>query len=186
MNNSQPISVNVESTPNPQTLKFNFSQKLVAEPFDCPTAQEAEKSPLAAKIFGFPWTQSVFLGQDFVSVTKQDWVDWEILAEPLAQLIQEHIQEGGALYVDNKISTDVDQSDPPIVQEIKRLLNKEIRPAVAYDGGDVGFVSYDEGKLYLQFKGSCSGCPSKSVTLKEGIEVRIREMIPEVQEVIGI
>jgi Fe-S cluster biogenesis protein NfuA len=180
------LEVRIEATPNPQTLMFKFSQKLLEEAFDCPTAQDAEKSPLAAKIFGFPWTQSVFLGQDFISVTKQDWVDWDVLAEPLANLIKEHIENGGELYVNVESQGDIDENDSPLIKDIKRLLNQEIRPVVAYDGGDVGFVRFDEGKLYLQFKGSCSGCPSKSVTLKEGIEVRVKEVFPQVQEVIGI
>lgn len=178
-------TVTIETTPNPQTLKFKFSESLVSKPFDCPNAQEAEKSPLAAKIFGFPWTDAVYLGQDFVSVTKQDWVDWEILAQPLATLIQTHIQSGEELVIEIPDAEDLESGDSEVVNAIKRALHTEIRPIVAYDGGDIEFVKYENQRLHLKFKGACAGCPSKSVTLKQGIEVRLKELFPEIIEVFG-
>jgi NFU1 iron-sulfur cluster scaffold homolog, mitochondrial len=182
------MQVTPESTPNPATMKFNLSQIIVDEPQDFPTALEAERSPLASKIFGFPWTSGVFLGPSFVSVTKQDWVDWEVLAEPLAGLIREHLESGAPILLElvAEIAEDESPEDSEIIKQIKRILKNEIRPIVAMDGGDVVFSSYDDGILALQMKGSCAGCPSKSATLKDGIEVRFRQALPEIKEVIAV
>lgn len=179
--------VTFEPTPNPATMKFKFPQTLLDVSVDIPNAQEADKSPLASKIFGFPWTSGVFLGPDFVSVTKQDWVDWDVLAEPLAGLISEHLDRGEALYVElTNATNDNDENDSLIVKQIKQILNRDIRPVVALDGGDVAFAKYENHILYLQMKGACSGCPSSQATLKEGIEVRIKELLPEVKEVVSL
>jgi Fe-S cluster biogenesis protein NfuA len=183
------VSVTIEATPNPATMKFCFSSPLIDQAIDFSTAQEAEDSPLASKIFGFPWTSSVFLAPDFISVTKQDWVDWEFLAEPLAGIIREHLNQQIPVFIastSTESTAGVDENDPPLVKKIKQSIDREIRPIVAYDGGDVLFAKWDGQKLYLQFKGACAGCPSKSVTLKEGIEVRLKELYPEIQEVVGI
>jgi Fe-S cluster biogenesis protein NfuA len=181
--------VQFESTPNPATMKFLFSERVTEGTHDFQNAQEAEVSPLAAKIFGFPWTSKVFLGPDFVAVTKQDWVDWDVLAEPLAGLIQEHLERGEPVLLDIDLAqarNDEDPDDPAIVKEIKRALNREIRPVVAMDGGDVVFAKYDEHVLYLHMKGACAGCPSSSATLKQGIEVRMKELFPEIKEVVSV
>lgn len=184
-------NVSFEPTPNPATLKFNISKPLYdatqeTETFEFKTAQEADRSPLAAKIFGFPWTSGVFLGPNFVSVTKQDWVDWDVLAEPLSGLIQEHLEADLPILLAAEPITDEESpEDSEIVKNIKRTLKNEIRPVVALDGGDVSFASFEDGILSLQMSGSCSGCPSKSVTLKQGIEVRMRELYPEIREVVA-
>jgi Fe-S cluster biogenesis protein NfuA len=182
----------IESTPNPATMIFRFGSSAFDRTLDFQNAQEAEVSPLAAKIFGFPWTQSVCLGPDFVSITKQDWVDWEFLAHPLADLIKSHLDQGLPLYEplipqDAAVASEnaILATDSDVVKKIKRTLDNEIRPAVAYDGGDVVFARLESGKLYLKFKGACAGCPSKSVTLKQGIEVRMRELYPEISEVLS-
>lgn len=173
------IKVQIEKTPNPATMTFRFSEKLLDSLSEFKTPSEAEASPLAYKIFGFPWTSSVFLGPNFVSVTKQDWVDWDVLNEPLAELIAEHINRGEPLLVtpvegENLDEDAVLESDSDLVKEIKRTLNREVRPMVAMDGGDVSFASFTNGVLSLKMKGACSGCPSSQVTLKNGIEVRMR------------
>ncbi len=189
------ITLRVEATPNPATMKFCFSQAVVDAPIDFSSALEAESSPLASKIFGFPWTSSVFLGPDFMSVTKQDWVDWDYLAEPLSGLIRDHLSQNIPVYVElastsapaDSDSNAVQAGDTDLVQRIKRAIDREIRPIVAYDGGDVHFAKMTEdGVLHVKFKGACAGCPSKSVTLKEGIEVRLKEIFPEIQAVVGI
>ena len=180
----QNLSVRYEPTPNPATMKFRFSEKLVATPAEFTHSNETDRSPLAAKIFGFPWTSAVFLGEDFVTVTKQDWVDWDVLAEPLAGLIQEHLQSGQPLITDLPDSSNQDDSnDTPFIKNVKQALNREIRPVVALDGGDVVFNRFEDGILYLQMKGACAGCPSSSATLKEGIEVRLKELFPEITEI---
>jgi Fe-S cluster biogenesis protein NfuA len=190
MQNQAPIYVNFEPTPNPATLKFTLSVRILDENLDFENSREAERSPLAAKIFGFPWTSRVFLGPDFLTVTKQDWVDWDVLAEPLAGLIREHLEAGEPVAydvsADDEGSNDEDENDSEFVKNVKRALNKEIRPVVALDGGDVVFAKFEDGKLFLHMRGACAGCPSSSATLKQGIEVRLRELFPEIQEVVSL
>lgn len=184
------ITVSIEPTPNPATLRFLFSEKLIDSTHEFTSAAAAEQSSLASKIFGFPWTNAVLLGPDFVTVTKQDWVDWDVLAEPLKGLIAEHLQAGTPLLYDlsnvGPADDDINPDDPPIVQEIKRILRDQIRPVVALDGGDIAFAKYEDQVVYLHMKGSCSGCPSSQATLKEGIEVRMKELLPEIKEVVAI
>jgi Fe-S cluster biogenesis protein NfuA len=185
------IQISIEATPNPATMNFKFSEKLLEQSFEFKNSMEAENSPLAAKLFGFPWMSSVMLGPDFVSVTKQNWVDWEVLAQPLCGLILDHINQGLPLLEElksfNTENTD-DENDSDIVKKIKRVIENEIRPIVAFDGGDVAFVNFEEstGVLYLKFKGACAGCPSKSMTLKNGIEVRMMELLPQIKEVLDV
>lgn len=168
-------------------MKFLFSQKLLDRTLDFETSGDTESSPLAAKIFGFPWTSRVFLGEDFVAVTKQDWVDWEVLAEPLCGLIQEHLNSGLPVFIETAPDEDDDSADDTeLTKRIKALIKREIKPVVAMDGGDVAFVKFEEGRLLLRFKGACSGCASQEVTLKEGIEVRMREEFPEILEVLSV
>lgn len=179
--------VTFESTPNPSTMKFNLPLQVADEGFDCPTAQEAERSPLASKIFGFPWTSSVYVGPNFITVTKQDWVDWDILATPLSGLIQEHLERNEPVVLDLSHSIEEDDAnDTPMVREIKKVLNNEIRPVVALDGGDIVFHKYENNVLYIHMRGACSGCPSSSATLKGGIETRMQELFPEITEVVAV
>jgi Fe-S cluster biogenesis protein NfuA len=181
------VTVTYEPTPNPNTMKFNFQFQFQDEGFECKSFDEADRSPLAQKLFGFPWMASVFLGTDSISVTKQDWVDWIILAKPLANLIQEHLQSGAPLVV-IKASADIDSdaNDSEIVKKIKSIIKNEIQPVVALDGGQIVFDRFEDGILSVQMKGSCSGCPSSTATLKDGIEVRMRELLPEVKEVVAV
>jgi Fe-S cluster biogenesis protein NfuA len=181
------ISITFEATPNPATLKFNLPFEVINVGFECPTAQETERSPLAAKIFGFPWTQSVFIGPHYITITKQDWVDWSVLAEPLSGLIQEHIERGEPIVVEApEYVAEEDENDSPIVKDIKALLNREIRPVVALDGGDITFAKLEDDVVYLRMKGACAGCPSSQATLKDGVEVRLKEVFPQIKEVVAI
>lgn len=213
--------VRFEATPNPQTLRFTADQfiakmsggKFTDKPVDFKSAGEAQFSPLAKKLFGFPWAAGVYIGRDFITVTKQDWVDWDVIAEPLAGLIEEHLESGAPVISASTNSTATSQTaggasggaaavtsgtvdasdksvaqpgDSPAVVEIKRVLNEEIRPMVAQDGGDVVFSKYDDGIVYLHMQGSCAGCPSSTATLKMGIETRLQEAVPEIREVVSI
>jgi len=195
--NTQEIQVSFEPTPNPQSMKFNFDRAVSAgqQHFDDP--QSCQISPLAHKLFGFPWAEAVYIDKSFVTVTKQDWVEWDVIASPLAQLIKEHIDEGGEVLLDSapmpsnnspseSTTSDIDPNDPPVVQKIKEVLNNEIRPAVAMDGGDVTFANFENGIVSVHLRGACSGCPCAEMTLKQGIEVRLKEVIPEITEVISV
>ncbi|HPI39649.1 MAG TPA: NifU family protein [Pseudobdellovibrionaceae bacterium] len=183
------IKIDIEKTPNPATLKFKFNTILNNEsPMDFPNFESTEFAPIARKIWGFPWTTSVYIGQDFISISKQEWVSWEHIANPLAQMIQQHLLKGDPLILKPASSTHFNETnlDSEIVRNIKKIIQLEIRPIVAMDGGDIVFHDYKEGILRIQMKGACSGCPSANRTLKEGIEKRICELFPEVTEVLSI
>lgn len=176
-----------EATPNPATMKFLLGTQVTEASFECGSIEDTDASPLATKLFGFPWTSAVFIGNDFITITKQDWVEWNILTEPLCRLIQDHLDKGepvvlqGSLQA-NSTSTEA-VTDSADVKKIKKILDKEIRPAVQLDGGDIQYIDYHENILYVRMKGACSGCPSSNATLKNGIEVRMKEAIPELLEV---
>ena len=109
------ISVTFETTPNPATMKFLLHREVTTTGFDCPTAADTERSPLAAKIFGFPWTSAVYVGPDFITVTKQDWVEWDLLAQPLSGLIQEHLDNNEPVVVDVvEVTAEDDSQDAPM------------------------------------------------------------------------
>jgi len=184
---AQDLKVFYEATPNPNSMKFNLPEVIGQEQvfFDDPL--QAQRSPLAQKIFGFPWASAVFIGPNFVTVSKQDWVEWEVLAEPLSQLIQEHLEAGEAVLL-SAPSEDktVDENDSDIVKQIKNILDQEIRPAVAMDGGDIQFHKYENQIVYLHLYGACAGCPSSTITLKQGVETRLKQSIPEIKEVVSM
>lgn len=188
MNSS--VTVFYEATPNPHSMKFVVTQPISPEVVNFTSAKDAARSPLALKIFGFPWSAGVYIGSNFVTVTKQDWVDWDILADPLSELIKEHIERAEPVLLAPAEpiapSDEDDPTDSPTVRQIKHILREEIRPAVAMDGGDITFSHFEDGRVYLHMHGACSGCPSSTYTLKEGIETRLRAAIPAVQEVVAV
>lgn len=181
------FEVSYETTPNPNSLKFNLGHTFNDTPFECSNTKESENSPLATKIFGFPWTTSVFIGTDFITVKKQDWVSWEVLADPLAGLIADHLDNGEPVVVDPSLNL---QNETETLDEVsmkmKWVIENEIRPALASDGGDISFVKFENGTLAVTLKGACSGCPSASITLKEGIENYMKELFPEIFQVISV
>lgn len=185
MESTSAAYVQFESTPNPQAYKFFWGEKITDQTLECMNSDEASASPLATKIFGFPWAQSVFIGNDFITIEKQDWVSWDVLAEPLANLIKEHIDQAEPIIITQ--TPDIAESDSPeqseIISKIKWVLEHEIRPAVAMDGGDIQYVSFHQGHLKIAMKGACSGCPSSQITLKEGIETHLKSLFAEVQSV---
>jgi Fe-S cluster biogenesis protein NfuA len=201
-----PPKVRFESTPNPQTFRFSLigSDMVFAEtPIAYNSAADAQFAPLAKKLFGFPWAYGVYVGRDFITVTKQDWVDWDIIAEPLAGLIEEHIESGAPIVsAAAPVSAGTGPSAPSggggtarhaanaadsaAVVLIKRVLDDEIRPMVAQDGGDVVFSKYEDQVVYLHMQGSCAGCPSSTMTLKMGIETRLKDALPEIKEVVSV
>lgn len=182
------MDVFYEATPNPQSMKFVVTAQIAHESVNFASAAETARSPLAKKLFGFPWAVGVFIGSNFVTVTKQEWVDWDVLAEPLSGLIKEHLERGEPVLLAAAAGADSDEdpNDSPVVRQIKQILREEIRPAVAMDGGDIVFEKYENGRVFLHMHGACSGCPSSTMTLKDGIETRLKESIPEIEEVVAV
>ena len=179
--------IQTESTPNPATLKFLPGQTvLAAGTADFPTPEAAAASALARRVFAVDGVRGVFLGHDFITVTKADAVAWEHVKPAILGAIMEHFQSGQAVMAgDADTSGHVAHSgeDAGIVTQIKQLLDTRVRPAVAQDGGDITFHGFDRGVVYLHMKGACAGCPSSTLTLKMGIENLLRHYIPEVTEV---
>ncbi|MBJ2151300.1 MULTISPECIES: NifU family protein [Paracoccaceae] len=180
--------IQTESTPNPATLKF-LPGLTVLElgTADFPNAEAAAKSPLARRIFAAGGVTGVFLGSDFVTVTKADQIEWPHIKPQILGAIMEHFQSGQAV-IDGEGPGDghaanFDSADEGIVSQIKELLDTRVRPAVAQDGGDITFHGFDRGIVYLHMQGACAGCPSSTLTLKMGIENLLRHYIPEVTEV---
>ena len=178
--------IQTEATPNPATLKFLPGQPVMQSgSADFPSAEGADASPLASRIFQVDGVAAVFLGTDFVTVTKTD-VDWAHIKPAILGAIMEHYACGEpAMKGDSHAVTHAahDGPDNEIVVQIKELLDTRVRPAVAQDGGDITFQSYRDGVVFLHMRGACSGCPSSTATLKNGIENLLRHFVPEVQEV---
>ena len=179
--------IQTESTPNPATLKFLPGQAVMAAgTADFPSADTAGKSPLAQRIFAVDGVTGVFLGNDFVTVTKSDGLEWDHLKPSILGAIMEHFQSGQPMIEGEAAESGHAAHDGPdseIVNQIKELLDTRVRPAVAQDGGDITFHGFDRGIVYLHMQGACAGCPSSTLTLKMGIENLLRHYIPEVVEV---
>jgi Fe-S cluster biogenesis protein NfuA len=177
--------IQTEETPNPATLKFLPGRVVMASgTADFDTAGATERSPLAERLFTIDGVARVFLGSDFITVTKLEAGDWSILKPQILGAVMEHFTAERPVYLGGGEESDAAQGeDDEIVAQIKELLDTRVRPAVAQDGGDIIFHSYDEGIVYLHMQGSCSGCPSSTATLKMGIENMLRHYVPEVIEV---
>ena len=178
--------IQTETTPNPATLKFLPGETVLASgTADFPEAGAAARSPLAARIFAVPGVAGVFLGSDFVTVTKAETAVWDHLKPSVLGAIMEHYQSGAPALEGASTGGHNDQDGPDagIISQIKELLDTRVRPAVAQDGGDITFHGFERGVVYLHMKGACAGCPSSTLTLKMGIENLLRHYIPEVTEV---
>ncbi|HET7084160.1 MAG TPA: NifU family protein [Rhizomicrobium sp.] len=182
--------IQTESTPNPATLKFVPGRTVLGEGAvaDFPSIEQAGRSPLAKALFAIPEVSRVFFGADFISVTKRDG-DWKHLKPAILGTIMEHFTqglpliEGGAPEAEEAESYSED--DAEVVEQIKELIETRVRPAVAADGGDIIFKGFDgeSGVVSLHLQGSCAGCPSSTITLKNGIENMLRHYVPEVTAV---
>jgi len=177
--------IHTEDTPNPLTIKFLPGKEVMKiGTADFRKKELSENSPLASRLFEVDGVDGVFLGSDFISVTKKKDEEWFSLKPSILGKIMEHFASGDEVIILNssdKEEVDSDESDT--VQQIKKLLETRVRPAVAMDGGDIQFESFEDGVVTLLMKGACSGCPSSTATLKMGIENMLRHYIPEVQEV---
>lgn len=182
--------IQTEQTPNPATLKFLPGQPVMPHGVaEFTEVQEAERlSPLAARVFRVDGVTGVYLGGDFISVTKAAGEEWHQLKPAVLGAIMEHYLSGDPVALEGAATAagSADEDEDPTVRQIKELIETRVRPAVAQDGGDIVFHGFDRGVVYLHLRGACSGCPSSIVTLKNGIENLLRYYVPEVVEVRAI
>ena len=178
--------IQTEDTPNPETLKFIPGNIILKKgTADFSSKDVASDSPLASRLFEIDGVSRVFLATDFISVTKVPELDWNNLKPSILTGIMEHYSSGLPAINEtrNKITESTYTEDSETIKQIKDLLETRVRPAVAMDGGDITFCSFESGIVTLQMKGACAGCPSSTATLKMGIENMLRHYIPEVTEV---
>jgi Fe-S cluster biogenesis protein NfuA len=177
--------IQTQDTPNPATLKFIPGVPVMdSGTADYPAADSAGNSPLARRLFQIEGVKGVFLGGDFVAVTKEETLDWFALKPSILAGIMEHYASGMPVVEKTEPGGEaVDEDENEIVTQIKQLLDTRVRPAVAMDGGDIVFQGFDDGVVTLQMRGACQGCPSSTATLKMGIENMLRHYIPDVREV---
>lgn len=180
--------IQTEQTPNPATLKFLPGRPVLSSgTADFSGAEDAAgRSPLAERLFGTEGVAAVFFGSDFITITKAADKEWHVLKPSILGAIMEHMTAGLPVMSEAaagaQVAADAGE-DSEVVGQIKELLETRVRPAVAQDGGDIVFESFDEGVVYLQLQGACAGCPSSTMTLKMGIENMLKHYIPEVTEV---
>ena len=195
-------TVYAESTPNPKVMKFVANRAIIqGDSVEFMNIDEAKNSPLAMKLFHFPFVREVFIAKNFVSLTKYDAMKWEDVVMEVREFIREYIAEGGVVVheieeaQENEISKESTEKIAPINQQelgevetrIVDILDEFVKPAVESDGGNIRFMSYEEGVVSVLLQGACSGCPSSTVTLKQGIENLLKKMLPTlVKEVVAI
>ncbi len=183
------LTIYTESNPNPNSLKFVANSMLINEGIvkDYANVQSTTDSPLAKKLFDFPFVKRVFIMNNFITITKEEEISWSDIKMELSDFIKQYIEEGNDII---KISSNQPlkksiSKSKNIDNQIKQILDEYIKPAVEQDGGAINFESFNNGKVLVSLKGSCSGCPSSTITLKSGIENLLKKFIPEVKEVIA-
>lgn len=177
--------IQTEATPNPAALKFLPGQSVMVNgAADFTSMADASPSPLALALFAIDGVRGVYLGADFITITKADDKEWLLLKPAILGVIMDHFTSGREVMSGGAESGHAaSEGDDEIVEQIIDLLDTRIRPAVAQDGGDITFLRYEDGVVYLSMRGSCAGCPSSTATLKHGIENMLRHYVPEVTEV---
>ena len=184
-----PVTVYAESTPNPSVMKFVANKKLVLESAEFKSIDETERSPLAEKLFHFPFVKEIFMDENYISINKYDMAEWDMITNELRSFIKNYVEEGGPILKTGSVSTQKkEESASPkidttnlddVSKEIVQILEEYVKPAVASDGGNIVFKSYDKDSKDVEviLQGACSGCPSSTITLKNGIETMLKEML---------
>lgn len=186
--------IQTEPTPNPATLKFLPGQTVMSGGTrDFATPEDAEASPLAEAIYSIGDVEGVFFGRDFISVTAAPGVSWHELKPQVLAILLDHFSSGAPLFKAGSAAGisvaaedepfDDDPADAEIVAQIRELIDTRVRPAVAQDGGDIVYRGFQQGTVFLALQGACSGCPSSTMTLKQGIEGLLKHYVPEVEKV---
>ena len=191
------MSVYAEANPNPESMKFVLSTTLLPESasVDYANVESAANSPLAQELFNFDYVSRVFISSNFVTVTKNTTNGWVQLIPELRTFIKSYVEAGGPVFLQDPAAEQAQASsdataeltgeDAVISQKVIDLLENYVRPAVEQDGGNITFKSYNQGVVTVNLQGSCSGCPSATITLKSGIENLLKRMVPEVTEVVA-
>jgi len=182
----RPVHIYMEANPNPNSLKFvvNFMLTDDGISFDYPDQESTANSPLAKELFNFAAVDRVFIAANFVTVTKKEEVDWEEVRDVIREHIKGYLETGKSpLNIEFDQDPLFEENDSEIVKKIKGILDEYIRPAVEQDGGAIVFHSFNDGVVKVLLQGSCSGCPSSTITLKAGIQNLLTRMLPEVKEV---
>ena len=179
--------IQTEPTPNPASLKFLPGREVMSRGvLDFTDPERTERSPLARRLFEVDGVTGVFLGSDFITVTKAEGQDWYVLKPAVLGAIMEHYLSGEPVVGPDAAADEAGEGDPEddaLARQIRELIDTRVRPAVAQDGGDIIFRGFERGIVYLHMRGSCAGCPSSTITLKNGIENLLRYYVPEVVEV---
>ena len=200
--NKVPTSVYAESTPNPGVMKFVVNRAIIyGDSQEFMNIDEAKNAPLAIKLFHFPFVKEIFIAKNFVSITKYDMMEWDDIVMEVREFIREYLANGGVVVeeavanesqqeaaTENVAHPDVEQKELGEIEiRIVQILDEYVAPAVESDGGNIKFISYEDGKVSVLLQGACSGCPSSTVTLKQGIESMLKQMLPTlITEVIAI
>ena len=195
-NKEKVVSVYAEASPNPESMKFVMNQQLLpdGQSVDYPNLESAVESPLAQELFNFDYVSRVFIASNFVTVTKNADLEWSKLIPELRTFLKSYTEAGGPAFNEGftvskpeaaSTNTETSAEDAEISKKVIDLLENYVRPAVEQDGGNITFKSYHDGVVTVFLQGSCSGCPSATVTLKAGIENLLKRMVPEVREVVA-
>lgn len=186
------VEIYTEMTPNPESLKFVTNLHILPNfQLDFRTRELAEGSPLAKTLFEIPFVNGVFVSNNFITITKKAEYDWFEITPELKEAVKKFLQSGQKAVDDALLPKDIFEKQNPEAaatdpeSKIKDLLDKYVKPAIQMDGGHIEFKSFEDGVVTLQLQGSCSGCPSSTVTLKAGIEGLLKRMVPEVTEVVA-
>jgi Fe-S cluster biogenesis protein NfuA len=182
------VFIQTEVTPNPLTLKFLPGVEIMgvgAGILEFKSLEQASSSSVAKRILEIDGVGSVFFGSDFLSVTRVEKADWSYLTPEILYIITDHVSKDLS-WIDIEVNNEIVWSDDPIERQIQEIIEYHVKPAVAQDGGDISFHSFENGIVYVTLRGACNECPSSSVTLKSGIENLLKHYIPEVKEVFAI
>ncbi len=185
--NQIPINIYSESTPNPESYKFVVNCMLLPDAIlQVDSIEDAKNSPIAKKLFDFPFVKSIFINNNYITITRKPDEDWFEITPILKEFIKGYLEAGLEIISHTELE-DLDEDKSPISIRIRQILAEYVQPAVEQDGGAITFKSFnpDSGVVTVMLKGSCSGCPSSTVTLKSGIENLLTRMVPEVNEVVA-
>lgn len=181
------ITVYAEETPNPDTMKFVFNFMILPDDaVDFPSREKAQVSPLAKSLFEFSFVNGVFIMNNFVTITRVVGTEWHEVIPIVKEFLMSYVEAEEPIVANHTPASKYEGADSIVVAQIIDVLDTYIKPAVESDGGMISFKSFDNGVVTVEMKGSCSGCPSSTVTLKRGIEGMLTKMIPEVTEVIAM